>query len=1073
MEKSKISANSDQCNESVIIHTCNNTFSVELLNDDMAEKDCQDSYRARLVNDVVDADDVNNDIIDPDDTHDDYIDTCDVNDDVIDISDKNDDVIDTGDGSNLMNENDDPEKLYNEVRLIRNKHVNNVIISHLNVNSLGPKINEIKELVLSSKVDVLVLSETKLDGSYKQDVLDIDGYCCIRKDKRSNSGGLLAYISKDIPLSEGSISICNNEIECMSIELNIGDDKLMLLGMYKNPKMDPVLFKKTFNEICEKMCDSYENIIVIGDLNFNMMKENMLSHIIPAFSLENIIKEATCFKSSQASIIDVMLVTKRRKFIQTFSVNTGISDFHNLIGGVLRLHKPAPRIKKISVRKLSKIDYEQLKKDITQMDLTNSIDSCNDVNSAYDLMHEKLCAMLDKYAPKKQKIIKKNDFHCMSKELRKEILYRNRLRNKYYKFRSNHYLMLYRSQRNKVNAIKRKEISKYFHEKCQSGTRNKDFWKAIKPLFSKSRTKSDSIPLREKGEIVTDEQKVCGIFNGFFQSIGSDIGLPENNDKPLHDIIDHYQEHPSVKCIKENTSSPNSSRFFFRFVSEREIMKYIKQLSVKKAAGYDEIPAIFVKKIGMQLAKPLTQLMNRCILENTFPSKMKMANITPLYKKKDKLNKDNYRSVNLLPILSKIMERALFDQIYEFINPKFHSYLSGFRKGYSCQDVLLRMTEDIRQSLDRGFTLGIIAIDLSKAFDCMPHGLLLAKLSAYGFDIDSCHLMQSYLMNRLQRVKIGETFSDWVNNIKGVPQGSILGPLLFNIFINDFLFVKLNSKTYNYADDNTLISKENDIDTLNDKLRQDCIITMEWFKHNNMKANASKFQLMYVSRSNEFNDNAIVVEDTKLQPLKSINILGMELDQHLKFITHVDEICHQTGKQINALKRIKHHLENDSKLTIYNSYMNCNFNYCSVIWMFANKSTLDKIERTNKRALRFVTNKSHLSYNEICKKEKQLSIYKKCIKNMAIQMYKVKRGTAPDYISELFRSHNSGYEMRDNSRLVLPAFNTVRYGKNSFSYLGAKIWNSIPVTIKNSVSLSTYKSALTGWLLTCDENDLR
>ena len=231
------------------------------------------------------------------------------------------------------------------------------------------------------------------------------------------------------------------------------------------------------------------------------------------------------------------------------------------------------------------------------------------------MMHEHLCRLLDKHEPKKQKTIKKNDFRCMSKELMKAMLYRNRLRNKYYKFRSNHYLSLYKAQRNHVNAIKRREICKYFEDKCKLGTRNKDFWNAIKPMFSKSRTKSDSISIRENGEIVTDEQKVCSIFNTFFQSIGSDIGHPENNEKPLCDII---SQNSNKEQIKGNS---------------RVTINDMKYPSLKMATGYD-----LIKELGSALVKPLTLLINKCILSS--------------------------------------------------------------RKGHSCQDLLIRMTEDIRQSLD-------------------------------------------------------------------------------------------------------------------------------------------------------------------------------------------------------------------------------------------------------------------------------------------------------------------------------------------------------------------------------------
>lgn len=968
----------------------------------------------------------------------------------------------------LENGSERCDRLFGEMQNVRIKNVKNVIIGHLNVNSVGSKIQEIKELQRVCEIDVLVLSESKLDESFKQELLDIDGYCCVRQDKRSNSGGLLTYISNDIPHSVGSINVCNNEIECMSIELNISDEKVMLLCMYKNPRTDPVTFKTFFEDTFEKISDTYENVIIIGDLNFNMLQDNMLSKIMPSYNLANIINKVTCFKSSDPTLIDVMLVTKRKKFIRSFSVSTGISDFHNLIGGVFRLHKPVPKTKRISVRKLSKIDYEKVRSELSEINLPMCVMSATGVNDAYDIMQRELRNLLDKHAPKKQKIIKKNDFHCMSKELRKAMYQRNRLRNKYFKFRSNDYLTLYKIQRNKVTAIKRQTTSKYFEEKCKEGTKNKDFWKAVKPIFSKSRTKADTIPLRENGEIVTDEQTVCKIFNTFFQSIGSEIGSPENNDGSPQEIIHHYDSHSSVKMITDSIKGDsNRNTFIFRFVSERDVAKTISSLSVKKAAGYDELPAKFIKMLREELIKPLALLINRCILENEFPNQMKKANISPLYKKKDKLNKDNYRSVNLLPVMSKILERILYDQVYEYMAPLFHKHLSGFRRKHSCQDVLIRMTEDWRESLDKGLNVGVVAIDLSKAFDCMPQGLLLAKLSAYGFSASACDMMKSYIMRREQRVKIGETYSEWVQNIKGVPQGSILGPLLFNIFINDFLFDDFESKIHNYADDNTLSCEDCDQVALCDKLTRDCIKAMEWFEVNNMKANASKFQVMILSK-NRTQSNAIEsikINETELKTSTSINVLGVEIDRELKFKKHINETCSKMAKQVNAVKRIKNFLDKKAKSIIYNSYMKCNLNYCSVVWMFANKTEIEKLERTNKRALRVVTNKGHLSYEKLCKEEKQLDVLKHCVKSAAILMYKIRNGIAPQYVNEMFTIQESHYEMRDNSKFSLPTFQTVRYGKNSFRYYGAKLWNNIPLEIKKKDSLSTFKSSITQWLL--------
>ena len=443
---------------------------------------------------------------------------------------------------------------------------------------------------------------------------------------------------------------------------------------------------------------------------------------------------------------------------------------------------------------------------------------------------------------------------------------------------------------------------------------------------------------------------------------------------------------------------------------------------------------------------------------------MKMANITPLFKKKDKLNKDNYRSINLLPALSKILEKIIFGQIQEHMNSLFHVYLSGFRRGFGCNDVIIKMTEDWRDAQDKGSITGIVAIDLSKAFDCMSHELLIAKLHAYGFNLDACKLTKTYLTSRKQRVKIGNTYSNWVMNVKGVPQGSILGPLMFNIFINDFLFYEFNSAVYNYADDNTLSVIGQNTSEVIQKLEHDCSMALKWFKVNKMKANAEKFQLMFLNRNEPFVNHSMKVKDTEVHATKSIDILGVELDRNLNFDIHINKICNQTGKQINALKRMKHNLDKKCKTIIYNSYINSNFNYCQVAWMFTSKTNLDKLEKTDKRALKLMTDDNDMDYESMCKQLKQLSIHKRCIKQVAIQMYKINRNIGPQYLQNLFTVRESNYDMRDDNLFNIPNFMTITYGKKSLKYYGAKLWSSIPIEYKSLDSITRFKPAVHAWL---------
>ena len=345
---------------------------------------------------------------------------------------------------------------------LRQKFSHNMIFAHLNVKSLQFKLQEVRDMLSVGQLDVLILSETKLDASHNNAVYEIDNYTLYRQDKQPRSGGLVAYVSKDIPSSLGPINCNQTDLEVMTVELNYNDHKIILACMYKNPKMPSCLFEEKFKNFCECMYDHCDHIVIMGDLNFNMLTSNMLSNLCPTFNLQNLISEPTCFKSANPTLIDVMLVSKRKKFLHGFSMDTGISDYHNLIGGVLRLHKPMPQKKKVSFRKLSSINYDTVIEKISNANLEERITCAKDANEAFKLFHGSLTDVFDYCAPKREKIIKRNDFPCMTPRLRKAILIRNKYRNRFFKYRSDSNFAMYCKHRNMVTKIKKDEIQTYF-----------------------------------------------------------------------------------------------------------------------------------------------------------------------------------------------------------------------------------------------------------------------------------------------------------------------------------------------------------------------------------------------------------------------------------------------------------------------------------------------------------------------------------------------------------------------------------------------------------------------------------
>ena len=591
-------------------------------------------------------------------------------------------------------------------------------------------------------------------------------------------------------------------------------------------------------------------------------------------------------------------------------------------------------------------------------------------------------------------------------------------------------------------------------------TDNKTFWKYTKPLFSDKSPTTSNIVLLEGNKMFTDSAKCAEILNNFFSDAAINLEidrtlhtLVSNASDPVTIAIERYKNHPSI--IKLNQECFPKFSFDFQHIFETDILVVIENLDSSKAFQKDNIPPKFLKDNKDICSTFLTNDVNRCIGNG------KYADITPLFKKHDRSQKSNYRPISILPTLSKIYEKIFFTQIYRFFNGIFSKYLYGFRKGHSTQHCLLYMLENLRKSLDKRLKTGVLLTDLSKAFDSISHDLLIAKLNAYGFCKNALNLVNDYLTDRKQRTKIDDTFSPWRDILYGVPQGSILGPLLFNIYIDDVFLFSKEFKIANYADDCSPFEFSGSINELIHKLEVDSLKLVQWFKINYMKPNPDKWHLLLSDQDTVIN---ITVDNQTIFNSSCEKILGINFDNKLKFNTHVTKLCKKASQKLHALARISNFMSVNQKKLIFNAFIYSQFNYCPVIWMRHIRSLNTKINRIHERALRIVYNDNCSSFDVLLQKCNSVTIHHRNIQNLAIEIYKALHDLSSSLVAEIFTVKDTGYKLRGGNKLISDTIKTVNYGKETISYLAPKIWELIPEEIRNSCSLTIFKGHIRAWI---------
>ena len=595
--------------------------------------------------------------------------------------------------------------------------------------------------------------------------------------------------------------------------------------------------------------------------------------------------------------------------------------------------------------------------------------------------------------------------------------------------------------------MRRKAVKNYFTRMCEekSGDQRK-FWDTIKPFINSCKqTNPSRIILKDNGKIIKDNVEVAETLNTFFTGAGDRNGQFSN-----------AVNQETAASTETTTGKPLLS---LGKTNSIEVLEVMKKLRPNKATGHDLIPPKVIQQAAGVLCHHFSTLFNYVLDQAKIPQQWKLAEISPAHKKECKLTKSNYRQLSILPSLSKVFERLVHNRASPYFENILHKFVFAYRKFHGCDTALLCLTENWKRELDNQKIVGLVSMDLSKAFDMLQHELIMNKLRQFA-DEDTCRLLESYLTGRRQRVKLGGEHSSWQPIRKGIPQGSILGPLLFNIFMNDLHEVPKNTTLSTYADDTQIFyAGKNEVE-LEQAISTDLKRVDEWFDKNKMQRNPSKYTAI-VFGNLRTGPPRFVCENTVIPLNEKVELLGVTIDKKLKFDAHVAKICRRVSQQVAVLRRMKKMLPFETRMKLYQSFIVPHFNYCAETWNFCSKGATTKLEKLNERALRFVYRDYSSSYEMLLKQSGYQTLLNQRLAKILTTVYKVVNGQGvSESLCDLVELRESNYNLRGDKILTLPKVNTTKYGLKSLRYKGANLWNKLPNEYRKADSYKLFKKQI-------------
>ena len=911
----------------------------------------------------------------------------------------------------------------------------------INIRSLAKKVNQIQSILAIEQVDILIITETwlKPDTEYilNQCIDSSNEYRYHHVSRTAKIGGGVAIISREELQGERILSHLSDDGEFLVITVVTRKVKITIAAIYRPPSGN---YNEFFNELTENiLASSIETqILLLGDFNLDLenrrcAKSNTFCSILLEYNLEQIVKKAT---HEYGKILDLIICSNPELCSPVRNEHVEYSD-HHLLTFTYEIAIQRKDKTRLTIYDWNNTDWKHLETEIDQSLILNL--NTSDPNEMAENFIEILQLLKTDYVPTKTKVVKNRFCNFYDKELADVKRKRRKLER----------VM-------RVNpGLENETAFKEYLKKC------KDLFREKKLIYFSRRfelSNSHSLKFRELKRLAGEKQQ-----NVLPLIYSSDYELAENFNQFFIQKVRNL-----VANVKSNGISPPLfaftavSSFQFQYVTIDELEEAVRMVSNANSRE-DILKTIDMKRIAHSWKNYSIIMINNCIDQSKFPKCLKRAVITPLFKdhKLDQNVLNSYRPIANLMFISKVFERILYKQLDQYLSSYnlLDEHQSAYRKHFSTETALLKTTDDLLTSLDNKRQVLLIALDLSAAFDTIDHKTLRKIMkNRIGMTNDAVDLILSYLENRTQIVAINDVLSNSQELEFGVPQGSLLGPLLFSIYLTPLNDIIGSTKfSYQvYADDTTLyceIKNESEVA----EIERSLVIISNWFSSMGLMLNESKSQVINLatSKSKGLTNGSILIGNSTVKLMKStensVKSLGCLIDRSLSLKKQIDSVCGASYHSLRKLYSIRFYLDFENRNMLARMLVLSRLDYCNSLYSSLPNYLLYKLQKVQNSACRFVfglkkstsiTPYLHdLHWLPIKSRVifKVLTIVHKCIFNPQI---------VPSYLSKYFSLQKSSSRFSERTMVIKKPLVNTNYGKRTFRFAAAHHWNSLPCNLK-------------------------